>query len=484
VNWRAFLGVALFWCALAGASAAPLPRLQVSADGHRLEREDGSTFFWLGDTAWRLVIKSRRENGPDQPAVARYFERRAAQGFNVLQTALGSSLTNPRNAYGHEPFVDGDFTRPAIAAGPANDFWDYVDEVLGLAARHGIYVALLPWWGDAIPDGHALMQDLRVAYRYGHWLGARYRDQTHIFWVLGGDTKPERNESHPARVRMWRAMAEGLADGTNGVDAFDGRADWGTTLISYHPGGGGRSSADYLHDEPWLDFNLIQTTTAFAFDNWRTVTASFLREPPKPVLDSEVAYEESLSLDPAERAARPGARTTAWDARRAAYWDVFAGGFGHTYGHRSFIGWMRRDEKGGNGADNPWFDRLDAAGATQMIHLRRLIESLPSPARVPDQTVILKAPGEGTAHNQAMRAADRSYALIYSPEGRPFSLKLAALRGPRLATAWFDPRTGMRQPAVPAGVAAGPGAPEQKFVPSGTPGPDNDWVLVLLPEQA
>jgi len=48
--------------------------------------------------------------------------------------------------------------------------------------------------------------------------------------------------------------------------------------MTYHPRGGGRSSSARLHHEPWLDFNMIQTTTRFGFTNYATVRADYARQ--------------------------------------------------------------------------------------------------------------------------------------------------------------------------------------------------------------
>ena len=53
-----FLALTLLTCSTALLNAAELPRLKVS-DNHRyLQTEDGKPFFWLGDTAWELIIGS------------------------------------------------------------------------------------------------------------------------------------------------------------------------------------------------------------------------------------------------------------------------------------------------------------------------------------------------------------------------------------------------------------------------------------------
>lgn len=47
VAWFIILGAVLICGALAEA-----PRLKVSDNGRFLVRDDGTPFFWLGDTAW------------------------------------------------------------------------------------------------------------------------------------------------------------------------------------------------------------------------------------------------------------------------------------------------------------------------------------------------------------------------------------------------------------------------------------------------
>lgn len=60
-----------------------------------------------------------------------------------------NGLTGP-NGYGHLPLGDLDPARPAVKDGPANDYWDFVDEVLDLAAANGLYTGFLPTWGKCV----------------------------------------------------------------------------------------------------------------------------------------------------------------------------------------------------------------------------------------------------------------------------------------------------------------------------------------------
>jgi hypothetical protein len=51
------------------------------------ERQDGSRFWFLGDTAWALYTDSAAERH-DREAAFRYIDARASQGFNVLHSML------------------------------------------------------------------------------------------------------------------------------------------------------------------------------------------------------------------------------------------------------------------------------------------------------------------------------------------------------------------------------------------------------------
>ncbi|TWU31818.1 glycoside hydrolase family 140 protein [Novipirellula artificiosorum] len=469
--------------------AADPPRLQVHDNDRFLVTEDGTPFFWVGDTTWSMVRQSVREATDDQPEVELYFKKRKEQGFNVVQTSL---LTIPvrgkidaPNVYGHLPFIDGDFSRPRVIPGPANDYWDHVDDLVDLAAKYDMYMAVVVAWSTSLEtDEHPLVADPDVAYAYGHFLGDRYRERTHLIWLLGGDAfgQPERATLLPARREMTRTIAEGIADGVNGVHNQDSKADWSSTMMTYHPPGGGVSSSRYFHEEPWLDFNMIQSTTRFSFRNYETVAADYEREPPKPTFDAEVAYEYSLSLNKREVQEHPNKRISPWDVRRAAYWNVFAGGCGHTYGHRNLIGWVcKGDGPLKYGANQPWFDSLDAAGAQHLKHLSALVKSRPMLLRIPDQSLIVAGQGDGNDHIQACRASDGSYAFVYLPTGIPVTIDLDKFSGEKLTAHWYNPRTGESSL-----IGTFPASGHQRFEPSeqdrgSDQGSDqgSDWVLIL-----
>jgi hypothetical protein len=108
-----------------------------------------------------------------------------------------------------------------------------------------------------------------------------------------------------------------------------------------------------------------------------------------------------------------------------------------------------------------------------MKHVRRLFESRPFQKLVPDQSIILDGPAHGGAKIRAARASDGSFALVYSPRGEQFTIRVNVIRTSRICQTWFDPRTGTSKVLHTTDT---PGF--QTFVPP-TRGRGNDWILVL-----
>jgi hypothetical protein len=445
----------------AGQSAerpAHLPGLRISENKRFLVTEDGKPFFWLADTAWELFHRLDRADADH------YLEKRAAQGFTVIQAVAiaefdGHSIPN---AYGHLPLVDFDPARPAIKDGSNNDYWDHVDYIVDRANELGLYIGFLPTWGrywhDKIRDGKPLFTKENAA-AYGEWIGRRYRDKG-LIWILGGDRSIENAE----QKEIIRAMAHGLRKG-----------DGGAHLITLHPSGGNGSSR-WFQDDPWLDFNLRQNGHVAEYTNRYSQTrADYDRTPVKPVIDGEPLYEgHPISFN-----AKALGHSTAADVRRPLYWDLFSGACGHTYGHHSVWQMWTPGRPPINDPLMPWTEAIDSSGASQMVLARRLLESRPFLTRIPDDSVIVtdrvatSVPGAGRARFVATRDESGSYAMVYVPVGRKFKVRMDKISGSRVKAWWFDPRTG-----TATVIGEFPNTAEREFV-SPDQGELLDWVLVL-----
>ncbi|MDR1859851.1 MAG: glycoside hydrolase family 140 protein [Bacteroidales bacterium] len=431
-------------------------RLQVSANRHFLQHEDGRPFFWMGDTAWRLLHRLTREEA------AEYLTDRAKKGYTVIQIVALNEENGKicPSRYGFVP-VTSDPASPVIREGPDNDFWDYADEIIDKANEAGLYTGFLPTWGTLWHSKKPLFNPDN-AYRYGLFLGKRYRDK-HLVWILGGDD----NIDTPQQLNIIRAMAKGLRDG-----------DEGRHLITFHPRGAS-GSAQFLHNEQWLDFNMRQNGhSPYYTGNYSRTLDDYRRTPPKPVIDGEPLYE----AHPIEFNAPKLGHSIAADIRRALYWDLFCGACGHTYGHHSVWQFYMPDSNTPP-HNNPlmsWRDALDSPGARQMLYGRLLMESRPFLTRLPDPSIIAPAspatsvPGEGLYRFAATRDEQGTYAMVYAPVGRPFTVNCSIIKGDRIKAWWFNPRTGE---AKRIGVFANDRKPRE-FVPPDL-GEALDWILIL-----
>jgi len=427
--------------------------LKVSENKHFLVFEDGTPFFYLGDTGWELFHRLNKDE------TEKYLENRREKGFTVIQAVVLAELDglNTPNAEGNKPLINNN---PLT---PNEKYFEHVDWVIKKAEEKGIFIGVLPTWGDKWNrkwgEGPQIFNP-ENAKAYGKFIGQRYKNSPNIIWILGGD-RPIEAEIHRQIIV---AMAEGLREG-----------DGGRHLISFHPTGG-TGSSQYLPNEPWLDFNMRQNGHSLSYTERYYMTNDDYRiEPAKPVIDAEPVYEDHpINFNP-----DANGHSTSADIRRPLYWDLFSGAFGHTYGHHSVWQMWAPSRDPVNRPLMPWYEAIDQPGAFQMMYGRLLMESRPFLTRIPDNTIIVtdriasSVPGNGSYRYVATRDEAGTYAMIYVPVGRKFSVRMDAIKGKEVAAWWFNPRNG---DAKEIGKYANSGI---QIFTTPTPGENLDWILVL-----
>lgn len=413
--------------------------LCVSPNGRFLQHTDRTPFLYLGDTAWELIYRL------NEPEVELYMENRRAKGFTVIQTVILSELDGS----------DG-INRPLINGSPSTpdpDYFKWVDRVLEIAEEKGLYVGLLPTWGDKVDKqwgaGPEIFDEVN-AREYGRWLGRRYADTPNIIWIIGGDRSGEGKN-----FTVWKAMAEGIKE-------CDKRH-----LMTYHPQGE-HSSSFWFHDETWLDFNMFQSGHAqrdYAIYR-RLLLNDLQKQPLKPVLDGEPRYE-NIPIDFKSE----NGRFDDFDVRVTLYQSMFSGACGYTYGCNEV--WQMYSDKYSPmiDAQTTWKESLDLAGACDMIHFRKLCEAIDFFRGRPLQHLIERP--EQTDDDYAVAYGGKDYVLFYMPYGHSITVNLSGrTQRKNVRLEWFNPRNG--ELIFYKNIETS----EAFEVVSPTQGRGNDWVLI------
>ncbi|MBV6647899.1 MAG: glycoside hydrolase family 140 protein [Cyclobacteriaceae bacterium] len=424
-------------------------QLSISPDGRYIVDAQGDPFFWLGDTAWELFHRLDKEES------MLYLKNRAAKGFNVVQAvALAEleGLTVP-NREGHLPLHDQDPSKPN------EEYFQHLDFVIEQAEQLGIYVALLPTWGDKFNKKWGVGPVVftpKNAKDYGRFIANRYKDRK-IVWVLGGDRNPENEEQKEIVLSMAKAIYKVVGD---------------TQLITYHPQGGS-SSAKFFEGEKWLDVNLFQSGHwAKDYPNFKHTETGYALNPPMPIIDGEPCYEDHpINWKP------DNGWYDEFDTRRAGYWSLLSGAAGHTYGNHNIWQMWTPERSPISLARTHWAQALDYAGAFQAGYTKMFFESRPWHLLRPDQSMILSPSLDTLSIGHTCRAAvakDKSFAFAYTPYGDSLQLDLSSFELAQLQGYWFNPRIGK---SIDLGKVTP--AKSVTFDPPGDVEEGNDWVLVL-----
>jgi len=457
-----------------------LPWLKVSDNKRFFQTEQGKPFFWLGDTGWLLFSKCSRADA------LLYLDARKKQGFNVIQAMVLHELFDV-NVYGDSALHNKNIATPNFhliknyelvsknsdfrhTKGKLKDlplqnqkgysFWNHIDFIVDEAAKRGIYVAMVPIWGSNIKAGAVTVQQ---AQSYATFLAKRYAHRSNIIWLNGGDIKGA------DALEIWNTIGTTLKSIDN------------KHLVTFHPRGR-TSSSDWFQQQPWLDFNMFQSghkdyvqdtvgteKRHFGEDNWRYVQADYPLAPIKPTLDGEPSYE-NIPHGLHDSLAK---RWLAADLRRYAYWSVFAGGAGFTYGENAVMQFNTMGDVGANfGVESNWKKVIQAPGANQMQYLKRLMLSKPFFDRVPAQEIL--ASNNGEKYDYLLATKGKNYAFVYTFTGKNITINSSTLDFEINKAFWFNPRNGKQ-----TSIHFTRNATLTVFDPPGISTNGNDWVLIL-----
>lgn len=224
----------------------------VVLEGAFARSASAATLPVLWDTAWILQMSS-------QSTVDAYLQARASQGFDAIMIGVTNWDTqNTPLGNGSSPFlanykyVSSASESVADVSKPNAAGFAYIDHIIQQAATDGLDIALLPMTNGQPATYVAALTDAysgeNRAYNYGHWLGERYKGDSNVIWVLGGDVSPAYDSNV---LPLTNSLAQGIrAAGATQPITFHAAEDWTNHV--------GKSSSIWFNGQSWLTFNMIQ----------------------------------------------------------------------------------------------------------------------------------------------------------------------------------------------------------------------------------
>jgi len=421
-------------------SFAQMQKLKIADNNRFLAKEDGKTFVWIGDTNWFFAKLS--------PAtIDSILDTRSAQGFTVMFVSCREELYNGKG--------------PGNINDPNEAWWSYLDEYIAKCEQRGLYVGItLGWWGLIKGNNET---DL---YNYGNWIGSRYEDKNNIIWLtLGESGSHYRKDSLPdSKIN---ALVNGIREGDTGDKLLTIHADYkrGTSLSN----DGEISDFNNWQTSQWCCIDDLPRKDERTWKVWEAIQFDYnqmYKGKPKPTLDSEAWYENNKDFCDA----------SAFNIRRRAYFTIFAGAFGHTYGAGGIWDGLDSEE----GCSRKALEALHYPGALHMSYVSDFLHGLGDNFLKlrPDQSII--AAGNSVSydtHLQATLAYDNSFALIYSASDAEYRVNLSKLSGHTISGIWYNPRT--NEYLTENRILITDKRKIQKIDPPGHLGAGNDWILIL-----
>ncbi|MEP7110285.1 MAG: DUF4038 domain-containing protein, partial [Ferruginibacter sp.] len=331
-----------------------------------------------------------------------------------------------------------------------------VDSMIAYANSKGITVWVHGWWSRSNLNVTAGEEKIKRWWRYlVHRLGAY-----NVIWVIGGEYNMDNYGG--LGLPFWKSLGQLIKTEdpyTRITSAHNTPPIWSGGFDAPQ-----WSTAEVLHQEPWLDYNQSQVGHGRMANEMipDVVSESYGVRPAKPIVVTEPWYE-FVEGNP-----------TGMDIRFAAWTAILSGAAGHTYGG-GFVWLANVPESPSGGGDWPLekgFQRntLDYEGAVSMGYLAGFFKKINWWKMAPYPELVLDYPDK-----YCLASPGEEY-VVYVRWGGTLKVDLRpSSESEVFEYDWFDPLTGKSNPAK---TVSG-GAPRFFSAPGGFPGTLNfkDWVL-------
>jgi len=397
--------------------------LKVGPQGRYLVHDDGTPFFWLGDTHWTFITEERfdESNCPKHDSQFKAcVDKRVEQKFTTYVCNFRDGVDF--NAFGkYDKFlVETEYgLMPDIGFLKSNS-----DPKMQYLADSGLVTAVGYSWGGAILTGGVNRYKLLAKY-----LAARYGAYP-VVWTLAGELPGYAMENREKLVEDWREVALE-------TERWCGYNNLQTVHL-----GTDRPFPDIYQGEKWYDFALSQSGHGDFPFTYKQFSEYRERFPRCPLVEGEGLYEGAKSMDFVGSTVSPAM------LRTLAYMAIQNGCFGYTYGCNGI--WELQWEAGVGGigwGDMAWHDGLELPGAGQLTIMRDFYQSVEWHSLRPisfciDERKNINQILDIRAHASFTANDDMTTIVGYFTATSFPSVTINTLPMHSYTVRWFDPETG------------------------------------------
>jgi hypothetical protein len=449
------------------------PSIAASSNHRYLVDQNNAPILLVGDGAAQALVQRTTS------VVTTYLDDRQAKGFNALWMHVimndrdGANL-NGKTDDGDAPFTATLSNPTSCDNGPCYDvtkpnpaYFNHVDQVVNIAAAHGMVVFLDMMENDSYLQLYEY-NGATAMTAYAQYLVDRYKSFPNIVWMTGNDFQT-----------YGSSATTQAADGSSSTDNQLAQAIMSTVAsndTTAHPHLQ-TTELNYNISGSFDDSLLAPYTTLASAYTYYPSYYEVLQEYNSGVKTAPVYLIESYYEGYTYGNLTPQSANNLM-LRKIPYWTVLAGGLGgYFYGSIWYT------------FPTNWQNLIDTTAVAQIGYWKSFFTSLPSWYNlVPDQSHAIVTAGYGTptgngngniqSDNYVTTAAtpDGKLVVSYLPAGGTLTVNMAKLSG-TVNAQWFDPTNGIYTP-----VSGSPfiNTGTQTFTPAGNNSAGSpDWVLVL-----
>lgn len=399
-------------------------------------------FPWVGDSAWAAPMKATTSEWDT------YLTNRASKGVNVVHIGpapywAGSTDTPDPGQSANTPFVGSGCSgpQPTSCQTPNMNFWRRFEGKIEAANQKGLHVFLAGLMEPVGGPSGSRYPAAQEAIYFARWLAARLAGN-HVIFSPGFDSPYQASLHKPVGAAIKAVVPKHLV--TN---------HWNTTSVTSYAN---------LHDEPWLDFEMVQSghnngvmTTVLQRARelpWQVAGASNPGYAPfvynrKPTVNGEAIYDQG--------GAGPTTAFNTTRARQAGYLSWLSGSFGYTWGLGGVWDWGICGSSSSNicgyqmaaGYRN-YSEALNQPVNNHIKNFGQLLRTRISFGRykymdVYEQNRIRNQAPDNEQHKKMVLARNPEWILAYLPFNQSIRFVHSGNNSVNLATArWWNPRNG------------------------------------------